>query len=195
MGPSLSPTFIMKNLNRVSRLAMAGRLTSLSWTSAKPSAKSALLALQCPTNGHSSSKRPVEEGASAALPKFAHDAQARLGAISAAPSAAVSVGQVEPMDQQIATTEERVDHRERSVSARSQQEFEWSVRLDGQVNLVLRFVTDSGPRTIIAPGVPRKVASDIAKEMEKAGHRAEYTDHLRCLSLEQLLGGFLSSHR
>jgi len=51
-----------------------------------------------------------------------------------------------------------------------------STNPDALMELVLRFTTDSGPRTIIASGVPLKVASAITQEMLCAGHFAEYSD-------------------
>jgi len=44
------------------------------------------------------------------------------------------------------------------------------------MQMLLRFTTDAGPRTIIASGIPLKVASAIALEMNRAGHFAEYVD-------------------
>jgi len=49
---------------------------------------------------------------------------------------------------------------------------------DARMNLVLRFATESGPRTIIASGVALSIAADIAREMEKAGHFAQFIDQL-----------------
>src|SRR3954466_10246882 len=51
------------------------------------------------------------------------------------------------------------------------------------MNLMLRFETESGPRTIIASGIPLAHASDIAWEMEKAGHYAQFVDQLPSLSV------------
>ena len=47
---------------------------------------------------------------------------------------------------------------------------------DAPMQMLLRFTTDAGPRTIIASGIPLKVASAIALEMNRAGHFAEYVD-------------------
>ena len=44
------------------------------------------------------------------------------------------------------------------------------------MQMLLRFTTEDGPRTIIASGVPLRVASAITLEMMRAGHFAEYTD-------------------
>ena len=51
-----------------------------------------------------------------------------------------------------------------------------STHPDAPMQMVLRFTTDSGPRTIIASGVPLRVASAITLEMLRAGHFAEYAD-------------------
>lgn len=54
---------------------------------------------------------------------------------------------------------------------------------DARMDLLLRFVTESGPRTIIASAIPLGLASEIMREMEKAGHFAQYVDHLEALPL------------
>ena len=46
-----------------------------------------------------------------------------------------------------------------------------------RMTLLLRISTQSGPRTIIAPGIPLKVASEISEAMASAGHLAEFIDH------------------
>lgn len=53
--------------------------------------------------------------------------------------------------------------------------------------LLLRFMTEAGPRTVITSGVPLNVASDIAREMLRAGHFAEYVDECPKLSLGERL--------
>lgn len=53
------------------------------------------------------------------------------------------------------------------------------------MNLVLRFVTEAGPRTVIASGIPLALASDIAREMEKGGHHAQFVDRLPNLSVAE----------
>ena len=44
------------------------------------------------------------------------------------------------------------------------------------MNLVMRFETESGPRTVVAPRVPLGVASQIARTMIVAGHYTEFID-------------------
>ena len=51
-----------------------------------------------------------------------------------------------------------------------------STNPDAPMELVLRFTTEFGPRTIIASGVPLKTASAITQEMMRAGHFAQYAD-------------------
>jgi hypothetical protein len=60
----------------------------------------------------------------------------------------------------------------------SEPEFCRSTSPDAQMNLLLRFETPSGPRTIVAPGVPLSVASEIVQEMARAGHFAQFLDQL-----------------
>ena len=57
-------------------------------------------------------------------------------------------------------------------------EFERRTNPEARMNLVLRFATQAGPRTIVASGVPLGLAADIAREMEKAGHFAQFIDQL-----------------
>jgi hypothetical protein len=63
------------------------------------------------------------------------------------------------------------------------QDFERSTSPDARMNLLLRFSTDAGPRTIIASGIPLRIASDIAREMARAGHFAEFVDQFPVLSM------------
>jgi hypothetical protein len=51
-----------------------------------------------------------------------------------------------------------------------------STKPDAPMQMLLRFTTEDGPRTIIASGVPLRVASAITLEMLRAGHFAEYAD-------------------
>jgi hypothetical protein len=44
------------------------------------------------------------------------------------------------------------------------------------MSLILRFATEAGPRSVIASGVPLGVASEIVREMARAGHYAEFVD-------------------
>src|ERR1039457_78242 len=58
------------------------------------------------------------------------------------------------------------------------QDLRRSISPEARMNLLLRFETESGPRTIVAPGVLLPVASEIALAMERAGHFAEFVDHI-----------------
>jgi hypothetical protein len=62
-------------------------------------------------------------------------------------------------------------------------------------NLLLRFETTNGPRTVIAASVPLQMAREVTDAMTKAGHYAEYVDrcpphsvadHIVMKKLEQL---------
>ena len=52
---------------------------------------------------------------------------------------------------------------------------------DAPMNLLLRFETNSGPRTVVACGVSRQVAAEIAEVMERCGQHARFVD--RCVPL------------
>jgi hypothetical protein len=60
----------------------------------------------------------------------------------------------------------------------SDDDFRHSTSPEARMNLLLRFETDSGPRTIVAAGIPLRAASEIAHAMKCAGHFAELTDYL-----------------
>jgi hypothetical protein len=65
---------------------------------------------------------------------------------------------------------------ETQASPEAPDEFPRSTLPDAPMQMLLRFTTESGPRTVIVPGVPQHVASAIALEMARAGHFAEYVD-------------------
>jgi hypothetical protein len=56
---------------------------------------------------------------------------------------------------------------------------------DAVMTLMLRFETELGPRTIVAPRVPLKFASEIADAMILAGHYAEMVDHYPPLTVAE----------
>jgi len=56
---------------------------------------------------------------------------------------------------------------------------------DATMNLLLRFETESGPRTIVAPRIPLKVASQLADTMIAAGHYAQVVDAYPVLTVAQ----------
>jgi hypothetical protein len=58
------------------------------------------------------------------------------------------------------------------------EDFRHSTSPEARMNLLLRFETESGPRTIVAAGIALRAASEIAHAMKCAGHFAEITDHL-----------------
>jgi hypothetical protein len=64
---------------------------------------------------------------------------------------------------------------------------ERSTAPDATMNLLLRFETASGPRTVIASSVPRQVASEISDVMRSVGQYAEFIDRCSLLSVEDRL--------
>jgi len=58
-----------------------------------------------------------------------------------------------------------------------------STSSDAPMNLLLRFETSSGPRTVIACSVPRQVAREIADVMTKCGQHADFIDRCAPLSI------------
>jgi hypothetical protein len=58
---------------------------------------------------------------------------------------------------------------------------------DAPMTLLLRFSTQSGPRTIVAGGIPLGIASDIAREVSRAGHFAHYIGECPRLTVAECL--------
>jgi len=58
---------------------------------------------------------------------------------------------------------------------------------DASMNLLLRFETSSGPRTVIACSVPRHVAAEIAEVMQRCGQHAQFVDRCTPLSITDRL--------
>jgi len=56
-------------------------------------------------------------------------------------------------------------------------EYQRSTLPDSPMNLLLRFETPSGPRSILAAGIPLKIASEITTTMIRTGQFAEFVDH------------------
>jgi hypothetical protein len=56
---------------------------------------------------------------------------------------------------------------------------------DAVMDLMLRFETERGPRTLVAPGVSLALASEIADAMIQAGHYAEMVDHTPAFTVAQ----------
>ena len=69
----------------------------------------------------------------------------------------------------------------------SEAVFERSHAPDATMNLILRFETASGPRTVIACSVPRQVAAEIAEVMHSVGQHAEFVDRCSPLSIADRL--------
>ena len=53
------------------------------------------------------------------------------------------------------------------------------------MNLMLRFETERGPRTVVAPGLTLAQAREIADAMMLAGHYAEMVDHTPAFTVAQ----------
>jgi hypothetical protein len=64
---------------------------------------------------------------------------------------------------------------------------ERSFSSEAPMNLLLRFETSSGPRTVIACSVPRQVATEITAVMKAAGQHAEFIDRCSPLSIADRL--------
>ena len=62
-------------------------------------------------------------------------------------------------------------------------EVERSTSPDAPMNLLLRFDTANGPRTVIACSVPLATAREIADTMKRAGQHAEFVDRCAPLSI------------
>jgi hypothetical protein len=70
-------------------------------------------------------------------------------------------------------------------SKAEKEDYVRSTSPDARMNLLLRFETANGPRTIMAPGVSLATASEIAFVMSRAGHFAEFVDWLPAMPLEE----------
>ena len=64
---------------------------------------------------------------------------------------------------------------------------ERSLSSEALMNLLLRFETAIGPRTVIACSVPRHVAAAIAEVMKSTGQHAEFIDRCSPLSVADRL--------
>ena len=58
---------------------------------------------------------------------------------------------------------------------------------EAPMNLIMRFETASGPRTVIACSVPRHIAAEIADVLHAAGQHAEFVDRYSPLSVSDRL--------
>ena len=56
---------------------------------------------------------------------------------------------------------------------------------DARMNLLLRFDTALGPRTVIASGIPLPLASEITATMIRNGQYAEFTDQCQLMSISE----------
>ncbi len=55
-------------------------------------------------------------------------------------------------------------------------EFQRGTSPYARTNLLLRFETPNGPRTVVAPGISLAIAHEIANAMTEAGHFAELVE-------------------
>jgi putative SOS response-associated peptidase YedK len=69
----------------------------------------------------------------------------------------------------------------------AETKFERSTDPTALMNLFLRFQTANGPRTVIAPAVPLKLASEIAETVISVGQYAEYIDRYVTLPIADRL--------
>jgi hypothetical protein len=58
---------------------------------------------------------------------------------------------------------------------------------DAVMKLFLRFDTPDGPRTVVAPNVPLRLATHVAAAMSRAGLHAEYVEQCDRLSVAERL--------
>jgi hypothetical protein len=56
---------------------------------------------------------------------------------------------------------------------------------DSKMNMLLRFDTPLGPRTIVASGIPLSMASEITATMIRAGQYAEFIDQCQPLTVAE----------
>jgi hypothetical protein len=56
---------------------------------------------------------------------------------------------------------------------------------DARMNVLLRFDTSLGPRTIVASGIPLTLASEITASMIRSGQYAEFIDQCQPLSVAE----------
>ena len=66
-------------------------------------------------------------------------------------------------------------------------EVERSTTPTAVMNLLLRFETVNGPRTVIASSVPLQTAREVADAMIRAGQHAEFVDRCTALSIADRL--------
>jgi hypothetical protein len=76
---------------------------------------------------------------------------------------------------------------ELQIDNKDAESFQRSSLPDALMNLILRFETASGPRTVIACSVPRQVAAEIAAVMHSVGQHAEFVDRYSSLSVSDRL--------
>jgi hypothetical protein len=73
------------------------------------------------------------------------------------------------------------------MHAKEHLEVERSTTPTAAMNLLLRFETVNGPRTVIASSVPLQTAREVADAMIRAGQHAEFVDRCTALSVADRL--------
>jgi hypothetical protein len=67
----------------------------------------------------------------------------------------------------------------------TEEDFRRRTEPNAPMTLLLRFMTESGPRTVVATGIPLRIAADIEREMMRAGHFADYIDEFPRLTMSE----------
>ena len=71
------------------------------------------------------------------------------------------------------------------AGSETEEDFRRRTEPNAPMTLLLRFMTESGPRTIIATGIPLRIAAEIEREMMRAGHYADYIDEFPRLTMAE----------
>lgn len=71
------------------------------------------------------------------------------------------------------------------IPAESSRTQDRSTLPDALMNMLLRFETPQGPRTVVAASVPLAIASDIHAAMRRMGQHAEFIDRCPPLSITE----------
>lgn len=66
-----------------------------------------------------------------------------------------------------------------------EEDFRRRTEPNAPTTMLLRFMTESGPRTIVATGIPLRIAADIEREMMRAGHFADHVDEFPRLTMAE----------
>ncbi len=75
--------------------------------------------------------------------------------------------------------------RQDSLEVTPDPDYHRSTAPDARMNLLMRFDTQLGPRTIVASGIPLTIASEITATMIRSGQYAEFIDQCQPLSVAE----------